>query len=168
MDRRRGSALLVIALAWILPFGIVSAPSAAGTFSGKVTGLISADTITVVRDQAVKRIHLYGIISPQKGSPHGKESFTFAEERIFGHVVEVEEVPFVGTKRTLGIVRLDGIVLNEELLRKGMVWLNPKTCRQPFCDQWKALEDEARAARRGLWANPKAAPPWDAKKKKPR
>lgn len=52
----------------------------------------------------------------------------------------------------------NGIDVNAEMVRVGMAWVYDKyvTDRSPY-----ALQDAAKAARRGLWADPDPMPPWE-------
>ena len=50
-------------------------------------------------------------------------------------------------------------LVNEELVSAGFAWVYPRYCDRPICERWKVLEDEAREAKRGLWADPHAIPP---------
>lgn len=47
---------------------------------------------------------------------------------------------------------------NAEQVRRGMAWVYTKYSRDPA---FLPLELEARAERRGLWADPAPAPPWE-------
>jgi len=61
--------------------------------------------------------------------------------------------------RTVGeVLLLDGRSLNRELVRAGLAWMYRRyTNDQSLSD----LEEEAQAARRGLWAGPNPIPPWE-------
>ena len=61
--------------------------------------------------------------------------------------------------RTVGVVLLrDGRSLSHELVRAGLAWMYRRyTNDQSLSD----LEEEARVARRGLWADPEPVPPWE-------
>ena len=60
----------------------------------------------------------------------------------------------------VGEVYADGVCVGCELLREGHVWVYRHFTQDPVL---LALEAEARAARRGLWALPEAerVPPWE-------
>ncbi len=64
--------------------------------------------------------------------------------------------------RTVGLVILpDGRSLNHVLVRAGLAWMYRRyTNDQSLSD----LEEEARAAGRGLWADPHAVAPWQWRK----
>ena len=48
---------------------------------------------------------------------------------------------------------------NEESVNAGFAWVYTRSCDRPICERWKVLENEAREAKRGLWADPNAIPP---------
>ncbi len=52
----------------------------------------------------------------------------------------------------------DGRMLNRELVKAGFAWWYRKYA--PDDETLAQLEREARGARRGLWADPHAVPPW--------
>jgi micrococcal nuclease len=56
-------------------------------------------------------------------------------------------------------VRLSDTLVNEELIRQGLAWVFSRYCDRPICHQWKAVEEEARKARRGLWSMPNPVAP---------
>jgi endonuclease YncB( thermonuclease family) len=47
---------------------------------------------------------------------------------------------------------------NLNQVRRGMAWVYRKYARDPL---YFRVEEEARAARRGLWADPNRVPPWE-------
>lgn len=60
----------------------------------------------------------------------------------------------------VAVVRSNGVVLNEEMIRLGHAWVWPAYCRSPFCTEWAAAEDRARRSRLGLWGEDTPLPPW--------
>ncbi len=62
--------------------------------------------------------------------------------------------------RTIADVILpDGRVLNHELVKAGFAWWYRTYA--PDDELLKQLEHEARAAKRGLWADANPVPPWE-------
>ena len=63
--------------------------------------------------------------------------------------------------RTVARVRCDGQDASEQLVRSGMAWVFDRyvTDRSLY-----PLQDEARAARRGLWADNNPTSPWEWRK----
>lgn len=61
--------------------------------------------------------------------------------------------------RTLAEVLLpDGRSLNQALLKAGLAWWFRKYSKDV---RLEAMEQEARFAKRGLWAEPHPVPPWE-------
>lgn len=60
------------------------------------------------------------------------------------------------------IILPDGRNLNRELVRAGLAWWYQHYARRELI--LGDLEQEARAARRGLWADPQPVPPWEWRK----
>lgn len=76
-------------------------------------------------------------------------------------VVDVEPVDTDRYGRTVGLVTVNAVSLNEELVRGGYAWVYGQYCKKAFCDDWRGLEAQARIAGAGLWAEPGAQAPWD-------
>jgi micrococcal nuclease len=74
-------------------------------------------------------------------------------------VVEVEPVTKDRYSRTVPFVKVGDTLVNEELIRQGLAWVFSRYCDRPICHQWKAVEEEARKARRGLWSMPNPVAP---------
>ena len=49
----------------------------------------------------------------------GTKAKQFTSEMVFGKIIEVEPVDIDRYGRTVGIVRIEGVILNEELVREG-------------------------------------------------
>jgi micrococcal nuclease len=144
-------------------------PLPSAQFSGKVVGVTDGDTITVLHNGRDERVRLHGIDCPEKGQPYGTKAKQFTSQLVFGNEVIVKDYGLDNTrsKRTLGeIVLRDGRVVNEELLRAGLAWWYRKYV--PNRVDLAALEEEARNAKRGLWADPNPVPPWCYRKKQKR
>ncbi len=62
---------------------------------------------------------------------------------------------------TVARINCDGTDANAEMVRTGMAWAFTKYLTDP---QIKAIEDEARAERRGLWADREPVAPWEWRK----
>ena len=74
-------------------------------------------------------------------------------------VIEVYPVTVEHYGRTVAFVKVGDAVVNEKLIRQGLARVFARYCERAICERWERLEDEARAARRGLWAMPNAEPP---------
>jgi micrococcal nuclease len=80
---------------------------------------------------------------------------------VFAKVVEVEPVDQDRYGRTVAFVRVKDTLVNEKLIRQGLAWVYNRYCKRPVCEEWRQLEAEAWAARRGLWSMPKPVAPWE-------
>lgn len=130
-----------------------------GKFSGKVSGVYSGHQLIVQEADTTHKINLYGILSPSKGAPQAEKARLFLERLAFGWVVEVELVPPRDSRRRYALVRLEGRNLQDEILREGLAWVNKKACFLDVCKKWEALQEEAKAAKRGIWSDPSGTPP---------
>jgi endonuclease YncB( thermonuclease family) len=60
-------------------------------------------------------------------------------------------------------VEVDGQDLSVELLRAGLAWHYKRYNQEPAL---ASLQAEARARKRGLWADPNPIPPWEWRRRK--
>ncbi len=70
------------------------------------------------------------------------------------------------TGKVLSVAFVDGVNVNEEIIKEGYGWLYRKYCKASFCDDWIQLEERARNARLGLWRDKEPVPPWDLRRGK--
>jgi endonuclease YncB( thermonuclease family) len=130
--------------------------------TGKVVSISDGDTITILDSTRTQhKIRLWGIDCPESGQDFGKKAKQFTSSMVFGKTVSVitEDTDKYG--RTVGIVKIDGKTLNEELIKAGFAWVYVQYCNKPVCDQWKRYEEAARRGKAGLWAQSNAIPPWE-------
>lgn len=158
---------LRFALVFALVVG-VSITAFGDTLSGKVVGVTDGDTITVLDgQQAEHKIRLMGIDAPEKSQPYGQDSKSSLSDLVFSHTVEVDWQKLDRYGRVIGKVRVGGQDANLEQVRRGLAWHYKKyEGEQEPLDRasYSEAEIEARAARRGLWADPEPIPPWDWRK----
>jgi len=132
---------------------------AAPTFSGKVVAVTDGDTLGVLRDGKEVKVRLHGIDAPESGQAFGATAKQFASEKVFGKTVTVRVTDTDRYGRLVGEVSLvGGASLNEALVQSGLAWWY----HQYGAKERKLAEAEidARAARRGLWADANPTPPW--------
>jgi endonuclease YncB( thermonuclease family) len=128
-------------------------------FRALVVGVTDGDTITVLRDGRHEALRLHGIDAPEKRQAFGERAKQFTSDLVFGKTVVVRVGGRDRYGRTIADVFLrDGRSVNQEVVRAGYAW----QYRRYSGDQRLAvLEAEARAAFRGLWADPNPEPPWE-------
>ena len=79
-------------------------------------------------------------------------------ELTFNKKVRVGEVDFDRYGRIVGRVYMDGLDVNAELVKQGYAWVYRKYAKDP---ELYRLEEEARHAKRGVWATQGPMPPWE-------
>lgn len=66
--------------------------------------------------------------------------------------------------RTVGVVRVEGVNVNESLIQAGLAWQYRKYCKASFCNDWLELESRAKKSKVGLWKDIDPIPPWQWRK----
>jgi micrococcal nuclease len=61
----------------------------------------------------------------------------------------------------VGIVAVDGKLLNRALIEAGMAWVYEKYCTQTECSVWRRLQEKVKASKVGLWSHSNPKPPWE-------
>lgn len=141
--------------------------AAAQTFRVKVVKVSDGDTFTGLnRDKLQLRFRLLGIDAPEKSQAFGAKSRSLLSELIFGDTITVDVRRTDGYGRFLTYVRTaDGRDVSLEMLRAGLAW---HYTQYDSSEEYGAAEAEARAHRKGLWAEPAPVAPWEFRKQKRR
>ena len=151
-----------------LPRGLVAAlvmltvqAASAAEIAGRVVGIADGDTLTVLTEarQQVK-VRLAEIDTPEARQPYGTRARQVLSDLAFGKTVRVAVQDTDRYGRTVGRIYADGVDVNAEMVRQGAAWVYRQYSRDRSLLK---LEDEARTARRGLWALSEAerTPPWE-------
>lgn len=126
---------------------------------GRVVGVHDGDTLTllVAGNQQIK-VRLAQIDAPESDQAFGQKSRQALAEMVFNKsvLVEMETVDKYG--RTVGTVFVGGMDVNKNQVARGMAWVYRKYAHDKALVQ---IEDNARQARAGLWADPNPVPPWE-------
>src|SRR5262245_3695607 len=151
-------AAVVVLWCMLVPLG-----ASAEQFTGKVVGISDGDTISVLREGKAVKVRLHGVDTPEKAQPFGTQARKFTSDMVFQQMVTVIVQNTDRYGRLVGDVLLpDGRSLNQELVKAGMAWwYRPYAPNDIMLAQ---LEAEARTAKRGLWADAHAVPPWQWRK----
>ena len=129
------------------------------TLSGKVVGVADGDTFTLLLpNNTTKKIRLHGVDAPERGQAFGTVSRQRLSELVFQKGVSVVQTDTDQYGRAVGIARVEGLVVNEEMLRSGLVWHYTEYDDNP---RWAELEREARRKRVGLWSERAPVAPWE-------
>ena len=147
-------------LSCLLLFALWALPAQAEEFTAKVVGIADGDTLTVLKAKQQVKIRLNGIDAPESGQEFGSRAKQVASALAFGEEVTVRVHDHDRYGRTVAdIILPDGKSLNQELVREGMAWWYRQYA--PADKTLARLEADAKAAKRGLWAQPNPIPPWD-------
>lgn len=151
--RRKALLLLVLSL-------LISKDSTE-TLLGKVVGVTDGDTITLVINNNQEKVRLEGIDCPERGQVFGKRAKQFTSDMVYGKTVSLKRTGNDRYGRTLGLIQVQGKILNQELVKAGFAWHFKKYSSSPVLS---LFEEEARQKRRGLWIEDNPLPPWDYRK----
>ncbi|MDZ4826202.1 MAG: thermonuclease family protein [Actinomycetota bacterium] len=161
MARSRAACVAVAAaLLGSVAWGWVAGGHAAATFTAHVVDVLDGDTIVVrYRDGSYDTVRLLGVDTPETMHPdkpvecYGPEASAYTKRRLTGQDVVLERDAELRDiyGRLLAHVRVDGVSVNEELLRLGYARL---LIIAPNGEHGRALlaaELDAQHAQRGLW-----------------
>lgn len=133
--------------------------AAAESWSGRVVAVSDGDTIRVLRGRATERVRLHGVDCPELGQAFGQRARQRTAELVMGHEVRVAVTERDRFGRYVAEVILPGgESLNRKLVAEGLAWWYREYARRDV--ELRLLEEKAREARRGLWADAKPVPPW--------
>ncbi len=128
--------------------------------TGKVVRIVDGDTVHVFEGEGVQtKIRLHGIDTPERAQPYYRTARDALDEMIAGKQVGVQVIDTDRYGRTVGVIYLDGRNINLAMVQGGHAWWYRKYAKYDRALQ--EAEKEARAASRGLWADPDSVPPWE-------
>ena len=151
-------ALLFFAFTFFL------APGAArADFVGRVVKVSDGDTLTVLFERKEIKVRLESIDAPELKQPFGRRAQQSLAELCAARTARVVERGHDRYGRTVGSIACDGMDAGTEQVRRGMAWVFERYAPRssPNNAPLYGLQDEARASRRGLWADPQPVAPWD-------
>ena len=140
-----GVALLAVSAA------VARAGAVPTELEGRVVAIADGDTLTLLVNEKQFKIRLAQIDAPESRQPHGRASKKALSTLAFDKQARVEVVDTDRYGRTIGEVFVDGLHVNQQLVRDGHAWAYTRYSRSPKIIE---LEDAARAAKKGLWALP--------------
>lgn len=130
---------------------------------GLVVAIVDGDTLTVLNEdfQQVK-VRLAEIDAPEKRQPFGARSRQSLGDLCHEKRAEVRVIDVDRYKRIVGRVTCAGVDANAEQVRRGLAWVYDRYAKDKTLYR---LQDEARGAGRGLWADRAPVAPWDWRKR---
>ncbi|MAT94157.1 MAG: nuclease [Halioglobus sp.] len=161
-----------------LPLSLLLSFAASADISGRVVAITDGDTIKVLDSTKTEhKVRLRGIDAPEKGQPYGRKSRKQLARLVAGREVRVESTKMDRYGRTIGKVWVEpsdcpdcGKTLDANLAQvtAGMAWWYRyyKDEQSPeYQGRYESAEDEAKARKWGLWADPNPINPYDWRKK---
>jgi len=140
----------------------VATDDSAESQTGEIVGVYDGDTCTLLVGEEEYKIRLEGIDTPEMDQAFGKRAKQALSGYIFGEQVTARLSGQDRYQRHLGTILLDGQNVNLQMVKDGCAWHYKKYSSDEMLAQ---AELDARAARRGLWKNGDAMPPWDWRSK---
>ena len=145
-------------------------PAYAAELQGTVVGVHDGDTVTVL--DATKRQHkirLAGIDAPELSQGFGRVSRKHLADQVAGRAVVIDWSKRDKYQRLVGKVLLNGRDINITQIEAGLAWHYKKYATEQSPEdrqRYARAEEQARAARHGLWQDGRSVPPWDYRKAK--
>jgi endonuclease YncB( thermonuclease family) len=176
----RAIKLVLAALLWVsaLAHGEALRPSSGQEFTAKVIAVLDGDTVLVKRASGLLKIRLAEIDAPEVGHagmggqpPNSQKAQPFGDtsRHSLSDMVMAKQVEFVSETmdrygRMVAHLSVNGLDVNAEQIRRGMAWEYSSFHSNKFLI---ALQEEAKQAQRGLWAQSDPTPPWEWRKLHP-
>lgn len=138
--------------------------SGSETLTGKVVKVADGDTITILSEKNEQiRIRFSGVDCPEKSQAFGQKAKEFTANLCAGKQVKVISQSKDRYGRVLGVVMVNGVNVNKEILKAGLAWHYKQYDKsQEFAD----IESQARKKKIGLWAEKNPIAPWEFRKMK--
>lgn len=134
-----------------------------GVLHGPLVKVIDGDTLVVKVQGAPLHIRLVGMDAPEADQPFGDTARADLAELIGTQqcVLVYEEGDMYG--RLVAHLWVGDVYVNAEMIKRGMAWFDSASAPDNLLDLY---QEEAREAKRGLWALPLEArvPPWEWRK----
>lgn len=126
-------------------------------FEGKVISVMDGDTVRILVGSKQVKVRLFGIDAPESRQAFGKQSEKELKSLVWKKEVKVIVKDTDQYGRIVGILYVDGLEVNLEMVRRGMAWVY-----REFNKDKKYLEAEeiARRSELGLWKDKNPTPPW--------
>ena len=142
---------------------VLSFPAWADT-QGLVVSVHDGDTLTVLVVKQQVKIRLAEIDAPELRQQFGQGSKQSLAELCFQQPAHVELLARDRYGRSVGKVRCREVDAGARQVATGMAWVYDRYSK-PTSPLY-ALQEAAKAARRGLWADNDPVPPWEWRREK--
>ena len=141
-----------------LVVGMASPVLAQGEFVARVLTVHEGDRLTIYHQGRKEMVYLRHVDCPELKQSYGKQAKHATAAYVGNREVVVRDVKRDSHGRvTVDIFLQDGRNVARELVNEGLAWVQPVGTEGQGL---KDLEELARAAGKGLWADPDPIPPW--------
>jgi len=137
----------------------------AEAITGTIDSVIDGDSITIISNGKEVDISIFGIDTPEKTQAFGQNARNFTGAMVSGKKIRIEPITQDHDGRTVAMVFVNGINLNEQIVSQGFGWVYRQYCKESFCADWLKLESNAKASHKGLWTDANPIPPWEYRQK---
>jgi endonuclease YncB( thermonuclease family) len=149
----------------VLGFAFAGARAAeAKVLYGVVTAVEAPEVVVLRSDAGDVELRLFGVDAPEPGQPFAADARAFVERLVGGQQVRLRFAYRDARGEMVGRLWAGDLDVGLALVRAGLAWRLPDAHYKPEAkgqlDALAAADAEARAARRGLWADPRPTPPW--------
>jgi endonuclease YncB( thermonuclease family) len=129
--------------------------------TGRAVKVQDGDTFTLLTNTNNRiKIRLYGIDAPEKGQDFNRKSKAYLSDLIADRHVTVEYKGIDPYKRVLGIVYVNRLNVNEEMLRRGLAW----RYKYNEDERYLELQEEAGKKKLNIWSTKNPVDPWQWRK----
>ena len=122
-----------------------------GVFFGPLVRVVDGDTLHAKVQGVVMDFRLAEVDAPESPQPYGSRSRDELAKLVKGKQLVIVPTDTDRYGRTVAFVWIDGMCINEELVRRGAAYFYDEYAGDDFLF---GVEEEARAEKRGLWALP--------------
>lgn len=140
-----------------------SEPTASSSkfLTGKIIKVSDGDTVTLEDNKGKKRrVRLNGIDCPEIGQEYGTEAAKYVRNIALNKYANVEIIGKDQYDRILGVLHIDGVNVNEALLKNGLAWVY----KYNGDERYNSLVGEAKALKMNIWSNPNSIDPYTWRK----
>ena len=125
-------------------------------FSAKVIAVLDGDTVLILRDNMPIKVRLAEIDAPERVQAFGEESKQSLAELVLNKQVRVDSRAIDDYGRLVALITIDGLNVSYEQVQRGMAWVYSRFNKSEVL---LGLQNEAKKAKRGLWAQTDPIPP---------
>lgn len=135
------------------------------TLNGEVVGVVDGDTLDLLTaDKVQHRIRLHAIDAPERGQAFSQVSKQSLADVVDGQRVTADCPKKDRNGRPVCRVLADGRDVGLAQVQRGLAWHSKQYEREQSAvdrEAYAKAEEEARAARRGLWRDSAPVAPWE-------